>query len=154
MVAPPLVGVTRLSTILSVVVLPEPLGPRKPVTRPGSTVNERSSTAVTLGYTLVSPETTICPRMGLLPRSMCEFLTLSSRSSCRPGRHPDRFGAGQQLTVGPVRGRVHVRPAPLGTQQRPGDHARCPGRRDVVDLGGEAAQQVGLLLQLHRPAAG
>ena len=57
----PLVGVTRLSIIRSVVVLPAPLGPRNPVTRPGSTVNDRSSTALTLWYSLVRPETTICP---------------------------------------------------------------------------------------------
>jgi hypothetical protein len=65
MVAVPLVGVTRFSIIRSVVVLPEPFGPRKPVTRPGSTVNERSSTARTRGYTLVSPETTSWPSIDL-----------------------------------------------------------------------------------------
>ncbi len=41
-------GVTRLSSIRRVVVLPAPFGPRKPVTRPGATVNDRSSTARTL----------------------------------------------------------------------------------------------------------
>src|SRR2546430_7778270 len=61
MVAVPPVGLTRLSSIRSVVVLPAPLGPRKPVTRPGSTVNDRWSTALTRRYCLVSPETTICP---------------------------------------------------------------------------------------------
>ena len=43
--AVPLVGRIRPSSARSVVDLPEPLGPRKPVTRPASTVNERSSTA-------------------------------------------------------------------------------------------------------------
>ena len=38
-----------------VVVLPEPLGPRNPVTRPGSTVNERSSTARTGPKCLLRP---------------------------------------------------------------------------------------------------
>src|SRR5437588_11946518 len=52
----------------SVVVLPAPLGPRKPVTRPGCTVNDRLSTALTFRYCLVRPETTICPSdMCLLP---------------------------------------------------------------------------------------
>ena len=36
MVAVPAVGVTRLSSMRSVVVLPAPFGPRKPVTRPGA----------------------------------------------------------------------------------------------------------------------
>src|SRR4051794_30003281 len=61
MVAVPAVGRTRFSTIRSVVVLPAPFGPRNPVTRPGSTVNDRSSTARSFRYTLVRPETTICP---------------------------------------------------------------------------------------------
>src|SRR5690242_6191167 len=68
MVAEPESGVTRFRTMRSVVVLPAPFGPRKPVTRPGSTVNDRLSTALTFLYTLVRPETTICPSdIGLLP---------------------------------------------------------------------------------------
>src|SRR3954465_13385897 len=43
----PLVGSTRPSSILSVVDLPAPLGPRKPVTAPSRTVKLRSSTAAT-----------------------------------------------------------------------------------------------------------
>src|SRR4051812_33991224 len=61
MVAVPAVGLTRLSTMRSVVVFPAPFGPRKPVTRPGSTTNDRLSTALTLRYCFVRPETTICP---------------------------------------------------------------------------------------------
>jgi hypothetical protein len=45
MVALPAVGVTSPSSERSVVVLPEPLGPRKPVTVPLWTANVRSSTA-------------------------------------------------------------------------------------------------------------
>src|SRR5215475_111474 len=67
MVAVPDVGVTRLSTIRKVVVLPAPLGPRNPVTRPGSTTNERLSTALTFLYTFVRPDTTICPSAMSLP---------------------------------------------------------------------------------------
>src|SRR6185312_1444647 len=42
-----------------VVVLPAPFGPRKPVTLPGSTSNDRSLTAVTSPYRLVRPRTWI-----------------------------------------------------------------------------------------------
>ena len=46
-----------------VVVLPAPFGPRKPVTLPGITSNDRSLTAVTSPYRLVRPRTSI---IGLL----------------------------------------------------------------------------------------
>src|SRR5271155_5537085 len=55
MVAVPAEGCTSPSSMRRVVVFPEPLGPRKPVTRPGSTVNERSSTANTSPKCLDSP---------------------------------------------------------------------------------------------------
>jgi hypothetical protein len=42
-----------------VVVLPDPLGPRKPVTPPGSMVTVRSSTATRLRYRLVRPSSAI-----------------------------------------------------------------------------------------------
>src|SRR5690606_41383861 len=67
MVATPEVGVTRPSTMRSVVVLPAPFGPRKPVTLPGSTTNDRLSTALTLRYCFVRLETTICPLDIILP---------------------------------------------------------------------------------------
>ena len=59
MVAVPDVGVTSESSIRSVVVLPAPFGPRKPVIRPGSTVKVRSWTATTLPKCLVRPLTSI-----------------------------------------------------------------------------------------------
>src|ERR1700691_978095 len=59
MVAVPAEGCTRPSSMRRVVVLPEPLGPRKPVTRPGSTVNDRSSTARTGPKDLESPRISI-----------------------------------------------------------------------------------------------
>src|SRR6266540_3943877 len=61
MVAIPLVGVTRASRQRRVVVLPAPLGPRKPVTVPGSTSKLRSSTARTLPKYLVRFSTTMRP---------------------------------------------------------------------------------------------
>jgi len=61
MVAVPAVGSTRSSSIRKVVVFPAPFGPRNPVTRPGSTVNDKSSTALTPRYSLLSPQTSIRP---------------------------------------------------------------------------------------------
>ena len=55
MVAVPPVGVTRPSSIRSVVVLPAPLGPRNPVTLPCSTSKLRLSTATTSPKRLVRP---------------------------------------------------------------------------------------------------
>ena len=51
----PAVGVTRPSRVRRVVVLPAPLGPRKPTTVPWSTSKLRSSTATTSPKRLVSP---------------------------------------------------------------------------------------------------
>ena len=56
--APP-VGRVSPSSMRSVVVLPEPLRPRKPVTRPGQAVKEMPSTARTLPYALVSSTVSI-----------------------------------------------------------------------------------------------
>jgi hypothetical protein len=65
MVACPAVGWTRPSTMRSVVVLPAPLGPRKPVTEPGSTVKLSRSTARILPRnTFVKLSTTIRPSRG------------------------------------------------------------------------------------------
>ena len=58
-VAVPEVGRVRPRMQRSVVVLPEPFGPRKPVTRPGSTVTVRSSTATRARYAFVSPSSSI-----------------------------------------------------------------------------------------------
>ncbi len=49
----PLVGRMRSTSMRIVVVLPAPFGPRKPTTSPGSTLNERSSTARTAPKRLV-----------------------------------------------------------------------------------------------------
>ena len=59
--AVPALGVTRPRIIRRVVVLPDPLGPRNPVTDPGSTVNVRSRTASTGPKLLLSPSTVIRP---------------------------------------------------------------------------------------------
>ena len=58
-VADPEVGRTRPSTIRIVVLLPAPLGPRKPVTHPGRASKVRSSTACTRPKRFVSPRAAI-----------------------------------------------------------------------------------------------
>ena len=63
-VAEPEDGRTRPSNILSVVVFPAPLGPKKPVIRPGATVKLRSSTAVKSPNFLVKRSTAIKPESG------------------------------------------------------------------------------------------
>src|SRR5690242_2774174 len=55
MVTEPEVGVSRPRIIRMVVDLPAPLGPRKPVTLPGFTSNDRLSTATVAPYLLVRP---------------------------------------------------------------------------------------------------
>ena len=54
---PPAVGSSNPVSIFTVVVLPEPLGPRYPKTSPGSIRKLTSSTAGMLLYRLVSPLT-------------------------------------------------------------------------------------------------
>src|SRR4051812_41680732 len=59
MVAVPVVGWSSPRIIRMVVVLPAPLGPRNPVTTPGSMVQVRLSTARVSPNTLVSPANSI-----------------------------------------------------------------------------------------------
>ncbi len=49
----PLLGRSRPRISRMVVVLPAPFGPRNPVILPGSTVNDRSSTAIVSPYRLL-----------------------------------------------------------------------------------------------------
>ena len=49
-----------------VVLLPAPFGPRKPVTRPASTANERSETAWTLPKRLLIPLISIADKNAAL----------------------------------------------------------------------------------------
>src|SRR5690606_15509535 len=53
-VAWPSLGAARSSMIFIVVDLPDPFGPRNPVTRPGGTVNDRASTTLRSPYRLVT----------------------------------------------------------------------------------------------------
>src|SRR4051794_41983240 len=69
-----------------VVVLPAPLGPRKPVTDPGSTVNERSETARTGPNALLSSRTSTRtgPAVIVLPIEM--GLSCRSAAGGRPSK--------------------------------------------------------------------
>jgi len=58
-VTEPDAGESRPMIMRIVVDLPDPLGPRKPVTVPGRTSKERSSTATTLPNRLESPRASI-----------------------------------------------------------------------------------------------
>jgi hypothetical protein len=60
----PRVGASSPSAMRIVVDLPAPLGPRKPVTRPGSTVKSMPLTAVRSPYVLVSPSARIIAAAG------------------------------------------------------------------------------------------
>src|SRR5947207_7300667 len=67
MVTSPAVGRSRPVSILMVVLLPAPLGPRKPKKRPRGTSKERSSTATFLRKALVRWRTTMAgPPGGLI----------------------------------------------------------------------------------------
>jgi hypothetical protein len=55
--ASPAAGLTSANAMRSVVVLPAPFGPRKPVIRPVGTSKYRSSTALTEPKCLVRPRT-------------------------------------------------------------------------------------------------
>ena len=59
--ARPEVGISRPVHMRMVVDLPEPFGPKKPVTWPSGTVKLRSSTAVSVPYFLVRFETVSMP---------------------------------------------------------------------------------------------
>src|SRR5512145_3054415 len=78
MAAPPEVGAVRPTMTRSVVDLPAPLGPRKPVTRPGPATKEMSSTAVNSPYFLVRDSTVImsgslAPEGRAAHQGMCWF---------------------------------------------------------------------------------
>ena len=82
MVAVPLVEWIRPSSIRSVVVLPAPLGPRKPVIRPGSTSKLRSSTATKEPKRLVSPRISIFAPVAVVV--LMGYLVVSCPDPCSP----------------------------------------------------------------------
>src|SRR3954447_4932502 len=107
MVAVPLVGVTRFSTMRRVVVFPAPFGPRKPVTRPGSTLNDKSSTAVTSAYCLTRPSAAIRPSFIELPSERCSWC--GSRTRLRDPASATRSAAPALLAASAMCARVASR---------------------------------------------
>jgi hypothetical protein len=89
MVALPEVARTSASRIRNDVVLPAPLGPRKPVTRPGSTRAVKSSTARTAPNVFVTPRNSRrCPSGIVILSSSSAFVgrCLHPARSARAGR--------------------------------------------------------------------
>src|SRR5262249_28946098 len=80
--ASPEVGRRRPVSILIVVLLPAPFGPRKPKNRPRATRKERWSTAVVWRKTLVRPSTTMASAPASM-RSSYTRRTLPFRTPCR-----------------------------------------------------------------------
>src|ERR1700722_12727197 len=93
-----------------VVVLPAPFGPRKPVTFPGVTLNDRSLTAIFSPYLLLSPRTSI-------------IANVPSGSTFQDCHH------GPPSLVLSHGGTVNAEGAPASVRERAGlSNNRCPGR--------------------------
>src|SRR5215472_13717119 len=144
MVAVPLVGAARPSSIRSVVVLPAPLGPRKPVTRPGPTSKLKPSTAVTAPYRLVRWSTLIM------------WAVLSGRAVTPVDRYPTKVarpGVGwhqrSRQSASPVTGRRGLWAATTTADY----HARYGGL-GAPRAGEPAAARAGARVRGHRPVAG
>ena len=160
-----------------VVVLPEPLGPRKPVTRPGSTVKERSSTASTGPKCLERPLISMgSPRVvapgvigATIARAVARFGHGVPRPAAAEVQVRQRGGAatldeliGQQqahrhgqLVVDPRHGGPAVDPTDQGRVPDVADHAGPVGEVGDVALAdgprNDALHQQGdLLLAPHR----
>src|SRR3954447_13548141 len=97
--AAPALGRTRPSSIRSVVVLPAPLGPRKPYTSPRRTVRSTASTAVRGPKVLVSrrvltivasiPRILRSPASPVVPPGTApRYADLRSAAAARHGRPP------------------------------------------------------------------
>src|SRR5215472_1821865 len=128
----PASGASRPRMRRIVVDLPEPFGPRKPVTMPGRTSKVRSSTAGLPPYRLVSPRTEIMPKTlrtttcpgrrrrepTSRPRVIPEY---DAASGTPPGRWPAYPGERDPAHPGPDRPR---RSAGLALGRQPADGVR------------------------------
>src|SRR6185437_3480720 len=117
--AVPEVGVSRPRIIRMVVVLPAPLGPRNPVTRPGRTAKLSPSTAVTGPNRLVSPLASIN----------------AGRTGGRRRAGGARWPAGSAASPAAGDGESRAPPAP---GEREADDDRPAPFRQVPDLPGPA----------------
>src|SRR5690606_13738853 len=144
MAALPACGRVRPHSIRSVVDLPAPLGPRKPVTVPGSHVNETRSTTVRPPYRLVRSCTTIMrsslpPRARPPPRSPVDFGSTLGYGCDRPWSvrvgqvRPYHCDHEWRDAAGPGHRTRASRPAGLA-----GRHGGVPARRRVGDARGGA----------------
>src|SRR6478609_3806025 len=120
MVTDPEVGGVRPTITRIVVVLPAPLGPRKPVTRPGWQTKLMSSTAVKAPYFRVSRSTVI-----MAPAC----LTAGAAHIVRGARRrPTKVGGGRRPATAP--------PPTLGRLACPGgtpDPQRVPAAADALE---------------------
>ena len=122
-------GCTSPSTIRSVVVLPAPFGPRKPVTEPGSTVKLSRSTARTLPpNTLVRSSTTICAGGAVSTRS-CGHPTMITAVMTGGARRPRGVGGWCGRTGREAHGAARC----AGLLPRGPDRACRPGQRSADD---------------------
>jgi hypothetical protein len=118
----PLVGAARPSSIRSVVVLPAPFGPRKPVIVPGESENDRSSTAKTEPNRFVSESATtaldlVPPFWDVFGRTDGPGLPLTLR---RTRQH--------RRCCGHVPRRQTLLPSTSPATQKHDGQARCGGR--------------------------
>src|SRR5712691_11445975 len=135
----PAVGLSSPAIMRMVVVLPAPLGPRKPWVSPGSTARLTPSTAVKDPYVLTSASTAIMPSGGLRP-AMGAAVPAGKRDLERPqvlGGPPDEHGGGARLEVDVDD--VHLRVADGG--QDGGLTIEAAARQtDVSGVGGELVE--------------
>jgi hypothetical protein len=83
-------GTSRPMIMRIVVDLPDPLGPRNPVTTPGGTSKVRLSTAVDAPYRLVNECAVIITRDGKVSAAFAEYRQTVSFLSA--WHHPERWG--------------------------------------------------------------
>src|SRR5687768_770331 len=111
----------RPRSIRSVVVFPAPLGPRKPVTEPGSTVKLRSLTARTVPKLLLTPRTStrIGSAVAVFPMEM----------TAAPRLAPDAHPIARRLPDGNVCESLACRNREHGGGQALDDLGVTPGTR-------------------------
>src|SRR5436190_10721142 len=141
----PPVGWSRPRISRIVVVLPAPFGPRNPVIRPGSMVNDSWSTASLSPKRLVRPRASIIvdPPQARGPRARPPEQVCRYGARWRVSRRADSRPPGERspATPGDVRGRGTERESPAQLGQRRGRRRRRHSIRCPAG-GAEGAQAV------------